>query len=282
MSARLIFLAIATCAGPALAEDQPRNWMLTASGGVMARDDDSLHGVGSVAISRRLGKGYIRATVTRFDYSIRQVDVRLPSTYTLGYISAGTTFGHWFVDGYSMAGSQHYEGVVGDLGKRSISGSTHSGVYGAGADFGYVKWLGKTWSLTPSLALNFVYSRALREQIGPMGPSEFETTEEGVTGSASLRLDHRFGHAGRHDVDLYVARYQTSNQSAALTSGTRGALFPDQQSGKCGDGWTEIGGGVSLLVGKSNRLYLDVAALRTIGAQSGDVTTATSGFRFLF
>ncbi len=254
--------------------------MLSVTGGVTARAGDEARGFGSAGVTRKLGKAYVRASLTRFSAAVRQGDVVLPSTYTLGAISAGVTVGHWFGDAYGTLGTQHYDDIHSDLGRRPVQGSNHSGVIGTGIDGGYVAWLDPSWSLTPSVSLQYIRSRALGQQFGPMGPTEYQTTEAGLTGAATLRLDHWFGRDRRHDVSIHFSRFATSNQSAALGSGSRGELDITQQGARERDGWTEAGANATFCI--SSRLYLDTAASRTIGARSGDVSVASTGLRLLF
>lgn len=273
-------VAIAIVA-PAHAEDNPPpQWMLGVTGGTVRRDGDATRPYGSIALTRRLKRSYVRASVTRFGAAVRQVDVTLPSTYTIGFLSAGTTFGHWFVDGYGSLGTQHYRPIKTAIGTREITGSRESGVQGAGGDAGYVIWLEPTWSLTPSISVQYIRSKALREQIGPTGPSEFETRETGATFGGTVRIDYFFGADRTSSGGLHLTRLQTTNASAALASGTRGALFPGMQSGRRADGWTELGGNATAKVRRN--LYLDLSLSRTWGAEAGDLTTTALGARLLF
>lgn len=283
MSWRSFLLGLVVTAGTATsaqADNTTPQWMLGVSGGTIKRDDDDVRPYGAVALTRRLGHSYVRASLTRFGSAVRQVDVTLPSTYTIGFLAAGTTFGHWFIDGYGAIGTQHYRPIKTAIGDRAISGSRNSGVLGAGGDGGYVFWLGRTWSLTPSASVQYVRSKALREQIGPTGPSEYETRETGATFGGTVRADHFFSADRTSSIGVHLTRLQTTNASAALSSGTRGALYPGSQSGRGGDGWFEIGGNATLKVRRN--LYLDAAVSRTTGAEAGDLTTTLLGARLLF
>lgn len=283
MCRRFLLFSVVTAASlaaPAFAEDNVPQWMLGVTGGTIRREGDATRAYGSVALTRRLERSYVRASVTRFGSTVRQVDVTLPSTYTIGFLSAGTTFGHWFVDGYGAIGTQRYRPINTAIGARSITGSRNSGVLGAGGDGGYVFWLGRAWSLSPSASVQYIRSKALREQIGPAGPSEYETRETGVTFGGTVRLDHFFGADRTNSAGVHLTRLQTTNASAALSSGTRGALFPGSQSGRGGDGWSEIGGNAAVEVRRN--LYLDLTVSRTWGAEAGDLTTTGLGARLLF
>lgn len=275
----LVAAGVALClAAPALAQEQPPVWMLTASGGTISRDGDGTHADGTVAVTRKLGRGYVRASVVRFGASTTQGGDELPSTYTIGFLSGGAVFGRWFADGYIAGGVQHYGDLRTPFGRRPVSGAQSSGVLAGGVDGGYVVWLGRTWSLTPSASVQYVRSRALREQFGPDGPSEYETRETGTTVGATLRLDRWLGANRQHDLGLHVSALDASNASAALVSQSGASSLTTDA--RAGDRWIEAGANGSLLV--SRRLYLDVAAARTVGVRSGDVTTTSLGVRFLF
>ncbi|MCY1647464.1 autotransporter outer membrane beta-barrel domain-containing protein [Caulobacter sp. SL161] len=273
-------LTLALLATQATAAEAEPRWMVTTTGGAFARDNDQAHSFGSLAVTRKIGRGYVSASVTRFGSAVRQVDVTLPSTYTIGFLSAGAVHGAWFYDGYVSLGRQHYKSVVTDLGERDVAGFSHSPVYGAGGDLGAVRWIGRSWSVTPSASLQWIKSRALRGQIGPRGGSEFETRETGVTLGAGLRVDKFFGASHGDSVSLRLTRFQTTNASAALSSGMRGAFNPSAQSGRTSDAWAEVGASATWRV--DHRLYLDVGAVRTLGALGGDMTTGSAGARLLF
>lgn len=227
-----------------------------------------------------MSERYLSASLTRFDSAVRQVDVTLPSAYAIGFLSAGTTRGPWFYDGYVSLGRQRYKSVITDLGERALTGSSHSPVHGVGADLGYVKWANPTLSVTPYASWQWIRSRALREQVTAQGPSEYETTERGSTLGGGVRIDKFFGPSRGHVASLRITRFETSNVSAALSSGVRGAIDPASRSGKRADGWTELAGSVAWRL--SRRVYLDLGATRTAGALAGDMTTGSVGARILF
>lgn len=276
----VLLLLMAGLATRASANENDPRWMITVTGGGLARDGDQTHDYGSVALTRKLGRGYLSASLTRFDSAVRQVDVTLPSAYAIGFLSAGATRGPWFYDGYVSLGRQRYKPIITDLGERALTGSSHSPVYGAGVDLGYVKWAGPTLSVTPYASWQWIASRALREQVTAQGASEYETKERGSTLGVGVRIDRFFGPSRGHAVSLRVTRFETSNMSAALSSGVRGAIDPASQSGKRADGWTELGGAVTWRLNR--RLYLDLGATRTAGALAGDMTTGSAGARVLF
>lgn len=276
----VIILLITGLATRAVASESDPRWMVAVTGGGMSRDADQTYGYGSLAVTRKLGRGYLSAGLTSFESAVRQVDVTLPSAYTLGFLSGGVARGPWFYDGYVSVGRQHYKPVITDLGARALKGSSHSPVYGAGVNLGYVKWMGPAVSVTPYASLQWIGSRALREQVTAQGASEYETKERGSTLGAGLRIDRFFGPSRGHNVNLRITRFETSNMSAALSSGLRGAVDPASHSGKRADGWTEMGGAVTWRLNR--RVYLDLGATRTAGALAGDLTTGSMGARLLF
>ena len=101
----------AVAADPAPA---PR-WQAGLSGGMFDREGDSAHPFAALFLSRRLGRGYLRGTLTGFESAVAQVDVVLPSTYRLATLSGGATFGRWFADAYvteALASVGYDAGVV--------------------------------------------------------------------------------------------------------------------------------------------------------------------------
>jgi hypothetical protein len=275
----LFFLIAGLATRASAAENDPR-WMITVTGGGMSRDADRIYEYGSLAATRKLGRSYLSASVTSFESAVRQVDVTLPSSYTIGFLSAGTARGSWFYDGYVALGRQHYKPVITDLGRRALKGSSHGPVHGAGVDLGYVKWVSPMVSVTPYASLQWIGSRALREQVTAQGASEYDTKERGSTLGVGLRVDRFFGPSRGHDISLRLTRFETNNVSAALSSGLHGAIDPASRSGRLADGWTELGGSVTWRV--QRRVYLDFGATRTVGSLAGDMTTGSAGARLLF
>jgi hypothetical protein len=153
-------------------------------------------------------------------------------------------------------------------------------VVGAGGDAGYARRLGRDWSLTPSASVQWIRSEAARGAIGPFGPEEYRTRETGVTVGATVRLDRWLGRDRTSGVGLHATRYATTNVSAALVSGTRGAALPAAPDARRSDGWTELGGNATARL--SPTLYADVGLSRTVGAAFGDVTLTSVGLRVLF
>ncbi len=264
----------------AVAAEAPLVWMLTGAGGALKRDSDRTHTYEAVALTRKLGSAYISASITHFGADVRQIDVTLTSSYTIGYVAGGATFGPWFVDGYASLGDQHYGQIIAGAGKRDVNGPTHSGVRGVGGDVGYIKWFRDTWSVAPSASLQWIDSRALRGQVSSAGPSEYETRETGATFGAGARIDHVFGAERGNSIGFRYTHYVSTNASAALSSAARSALDPARQSGHRADGWEDLGGYTTLRL--TRRVYLDLSVSRTLGALAGDMTTTALGGRVLF
>jgi hypothetical protein len=265
--------------GPAEAEAPPR-WMLTANGGSLSQDGDATQAYGGVALTRRLGTAaYVRASVTRFGSAVRQFGTVLPSTYTLGFLSAGTTFGRWFVDGYGALGRQDHRHAEASPDARPMAVPGSSAVLGTGGDVGWLRRFDRNWSLAPSASVQFFRFRTLHGA-PPDAPGPFETRDTGTTFGGMLRLDRWLGPDRTSDIGLHVARFQATNASAALVSGARGGRLPDDGTSRGSEGWTEVGGNATAKL--TPRLYLDGAASRTVGAASGDVTATSLGFRYLF
>lgn len=274
-------LAAPAAAGQtATSEDKLPSWMIGVSGGTISRDGDDTHADGTVSLTRRLGKDYVRLSAVRFGAAVDEGAAVQHSTYTIGFLSGGTVLGHWFVDGYAAAGIQHYGSLANPLGTQAITGSQSSGVYAGGIDGGYVKWLGSAWSLTPSLSAQYVRSQAIQYQPTPAGPQIGRINEDGITGGATLRLDRWLGADRQHDIGIYVSGLDSSNASAPLISGARGDQSPTMPGLRSSDAWLEAGANASVRLSK--RLYLDVAGARTVGLKSGDVTTSSVGARIVF
>lgn len=271
---------IATSAAPAAAPSSSPAWIATLSTGVLARDGDAARPFGVAALSRRIGRGYVRVSATRFETVAKQVDAALPSSFELASIGVGATFGDWFVDGSASAGRQVYGGVTTGLGTRRNQAGDGSGVYGATLGGGRFVRLGRGLYLTPSLSVQYSAQRALQSSLGPAGPTDYAAAERAWTGSITARLDRFFGKDGRHLAGLSVSRVQTTNGTAVAAGAAGGAGPARPGTVSVGDGWFVAGAAASLRV--SPRIWLDGSASRTIGAASGDDDVASVGVRIGF
>jgi hypothetical protein len=257
------------------------NWVATASIGVSQRKGDAAQPYYAAGLSRRIGRGYVRAAVTSYRSVVRQADAVLPSRFTLGSVGFGGRFGQWFIDGYGSAGRQHYTGVTTALGVRESQVGSGSAVWGAGLSGGrYIRLSGRLY-LTPSAALQYSANKALRQTIGPMGPQDVETDQRALTGSATVRLDRYFGKDDRHLAGVSITRVQSTNGATALASVAGGGPGPptvDLRS--VPDGWFVAGLSASLRL--SRQLWIDTVATRTFDARSGTYSAASVGLRRTF
>lgn len=251
-------------------------WMLGASGGLMVRSADDTQPFVAAGISRKIGRGYVRLSGTTYRSTFRQVDAVLPSRFAIGSVSAGGTFGLWFVDGYASYGRQTYDGVKTPLGIRERQVGSGSPVMGAGVSGGRFISLGHRWWLTATGGLQVSQNRALRQRLDTGRPVDYETREHAVTGSGTLRLDRYFGKSSQHIAGLSISRVQTSNGAVSISGRPGAATTPVSVP----DGWAVIGASASFRM--TPHLWLDSGVTRTIGAQAGNITVPVLGLRFGF
>ncbi|WP_160146831.1 hypothetical protein [Sphingomonas carotinifaciens] len=254
------------------------DWIATVSAGVIDRDGDATRPFFVGGLSRRLGRGYVRVAATEFRSALRQIDAVLPSRYTIVSAGVGGTFGSWFVDAYGSIGRQKYGGVTTNLGTRESQVGDSSGIYGAAVSGGRFVALSRRLYLTPSAAIQYSASRALRSTISMQGPLDYETDERAWTGSATLRLDRYLGGSNQHLAGLSISRVQTSNGATALSAG--GGPGVSATTVSVADGWFILGSSAAIRV--APRLWLDGALNRTFGAQSGNYVVGSLGLRIGF
>jgi len=224
-------------------------------------------------LSRKVGRGYVRAAATGFRSVVRQVDAVLPSTYTIGSVGAGGTLGRWFVDGYASAGRQRYGGVTTPLGTRPSQIGKGGGVYGAALSGGRFIALASRLYLAPSASLQFSANRALRSSLTSQGPVDYETSERAWTGSATMRVDRYFGRSNQHLAGLSISRVQTTNGVTVLAAGGAGSTT----TASVADGWFVLGSSASVRV--ASRLWIDGSATRTATNRSGNFAVLSLGVR---
>ncbi|WP_160146766.1 hypothetical protein [Sphingomonas carotinifaciens] len=258
------------------AQQVPSDWIATLTSGVITRDGDTAQPYVVAGLSRKIGRGYLRAAVTGFRSVVRQVDAVLPSTYAIASLGAGGTFGSWFVDGYVSGGRQRYGGVTTPLGTRASQIGQGSGVYGAALNGGRFVALSPRLYLTPSASLQFSTNRALRSSLTSLGPVDYETSERAWTGSATVRVDRYFGGANQHLAGLSVSRVQTTNGATLLAAGAMGGTTTTSVA----DGWFVLGSSASVRV--APRLWIDGSATRTITTRSGNFAVLSLGVRLGF
>lgn len=251
-------------------------WIATLSSGVLDHDGDAARPFAVAGVSRKLGRYYVRVAATGFRSVVRQFDAALPSSFALGSIGAGATFGRWFVDASASAGRQFYGGIEMGGGTRSNQAGSGSGVYAAALDAGRFVALARRLYVTPSLAVQYAADRAPRIGFGPDGPIDYDTAEHAWTGSATVRLDRFFGGRDQHVAGVSISRVQTTDGAAALAASPGGGPVAAGQSG-LRDGWFVAGASASFRL--SPRLWLDAAGTRTTGARSGDYAVLSLGVR---
>ncbi|MBT0668391.1 autotransporter domain-containing protein [Novosphingobium profundi] len=256
-------------------------WSLAVSGGVSTRDDGPDGTWQSLALSRRIGRGYVRASAMRYNGTLIQANTALPSNYYIATISAGGNFDNWVTDGWVSYGRQDYGRITTESGSRESTGSTSSPYFAIGGDFGRVVPLASDWYLTPTVATSYAHGKLLRTAPQDSGLTDLETSEPTVTASATIRLDHAFGASNNHYVGLLASRHWSSNGlSQVRVDELDGDTPVSLRSVHRPDGWFEMGATGSMEV--LPRLNLDLYATRSFGVVAGDTTAGGLSLRVAF
>lgn len=269
---------------PAPAPEPP--WSLSASAGIGARDDGPDGTWRAIALTRTVGRGYLRAGLMRYHGTLLQADVALPSDYTIATLGAGGNFNNWVVDGWASYGRQDYGKISTSAGSRPSNGSRHSDYWALGGDFGRIFALGGNWYLTSTVTGSFASGKLLRPAPTGSGLPDLETAEPTWSANASLRIDHAFGPAQSHYAGLSISRNWTSNgisalQLASIGSGSGVGDLPDHLDSKhYADGWFEAGATASMKL--ADRIHLDMFGSRSFGVTASNVTTAGVSLRKAF
>lgn len=258
------------------------NWTATASAGISARDEGADGTWQSLALTRTIGRGYLRGSLMRYHGTLTQADTALPSDYLIGTIAAGGNFDNWVTDGWISYGRQNYGRISTSSGTRESTGATSSPYFSAGADFGRIFTLSPGWYVTPTAALSYAEGKLLRPAPDGTDLPDLETDEPTWTGGLTARLDHAFGPDGRNFVGVLASRQWSSNGVSQLTVNSIDAEtgVPDLDSRHYADSWFEAGATASLSV--LPRLNLDVYATRSFGMKSGNTTSAGISLRTQF
>ncbi|MCJ2184159.1 autotransporter outer membrane beta-barrel domain-containing protein [Novosphingobium sp. 1949] len=253
----------------------PQLWSLALSGGLAARNDGPDGNWQSIALSRRLGRGYVRGSFMRYNGTLIQANTALPSNYYIGTLAAGGNFNNWVADGWVSYGVQDYGRISTDTGSRESAGSKSSPYYALGADFGRIVTFAPNWYMTPTVTASFAQGKLLRASPDTTLLNDLETDEPTLTGSLTMRLDHAFGRHDNHYFGLIASRHWSSNGISRVVVGETASDDDSTpvslRSIHRADGWFEFGATGSLEVTPS--LHLDLYATRTSGVASGNTTS---------
>lgn len=272
---------VAASTAPVAQDTAESPWSLTASAGASARDDGPDGSWQSLAVTRNVGRGYVRAGLMRYHGTLVQSDAALPSNYYVGTISAGGNFSGWVLDGWASYGKQVYGNISSSTGSRESNGAKSSDYYALGGDFGRVVPLGGSWYLTPTVAGSFAYGKLLRPAPTGTDFGDMETSEPTWSASGGLRLDYAFGHSRQNYVGLTASHNWTSNgvSNVRIISDADDTAVRIDSDHKA-DRWTELGATGSVKL--TQRLRLDAVAARGFGVASGDYTNLGLSLRRSF
>ena len=145
-------------------------WMAGLSAGVTRPDGGAAAPFGEARLTRRLGRGYVRAAITAYRSATTSHSPYPPSTYHVASVAGGGTFDGWIVERQATLGQQR-------RGSASHAPAFAQGRNAAGAApattlFGFAGSVGRTlplhggWFLTPTLAAGYVQSRLALNQSG--------------------------------------------------------------------------------------------------------------------
>lgn len=279
-------------AGPALAndgdaEEAPKgiDWSVSASGGLTKVDGDGDQPFARLGVTRFIGDGYVRASVTRFStrdgaglmdaVPARTVQVSLGGGYTFGKVS---------VDAYGSLGWRNFDAEAfrretGGMIEIESNGKTAA----AGVALTYEVELGRGTYLSPFVAgdINRVDIARAINVVG-RGTISQKESQTGETGSLGFTLDHELGDSG-HSIGAYAAFVITSNSAVAIRSSAPIAaarLFGPQDVPGSSDSWAEYGANATL--GLSEAVLLDFSAVRTAGFPGEESTSFSAGMRLRF
>lgn len=275
----------AASAAPKPTTDTPTPWSLAAAAGISNRDDGPNGSWQSLALTRQIGRGYVRGSLMRYHGTLMQADTALPSDYLVGTIGAGGNFDNWVVDGWASYGWQDYGRISTDAGKRNSTGAKGSPYYSVGGDFGRVFALGSGLFATPTMTVSYAHGRLLHPAPEESEVIDLETEEPTWSSAATLRIDHAFGSEGKQYVGLSIARAWTSNAVSEPLVRSREEAIEAAMTGimparHIEDGWWEIGATANMRI--TDKLGLDLYATRSFNALAGNTTSAGISLRRSF
>jgi len=284
----------ALCANalPALAQDEQAaatteriDWSLSASGGLTMVDDDGDQPFLRLGVTRFIGDGYVRASVTHF--STRDgaglMDTVPASTVQVS-LAGGYGFGALGVDAYASLGWREFDPeAFSQRTGQPITIDADGKTAGAGVSFSYEVQLGEGTFLAPFVAGDISkvdIARAI--VVGGRGTISQKESQSGETGSLGFTLDRTLGTTGS-SIGAYAAFVATSNSAVAIRSSapvSAARLFGPLDVPGTSASWLEYGATASL--GVSEALALDFSLVRTAGFPGAESTSVSAGTRLRF
>ncbi|MCW1428888.1 autotransporter outer membrane beta-barrel domain-containing protein [Novosphingobium sp. JCM 18896] len=279
-------------------------WMAGLQGGLIDRDGGANSPYATFSLTRYRQQTYLRAALTVYRSTLRQVDTPLPSTYYIGSIGAGGNFNDWVLDAHVSYGQQRY-GLIRTAMTTVKSDYASTNYVAAGVSLGRVIRPAAQLYLTPTVEIEYVDTKSLHHGFDLGRPVEIEVAEHIWTGAATLRLDRTFGAYEQNYFGIAASHHRTNTGLTQLYLASPGGIAvggvtdsgkpfaPPPEGGdvvggapaglvlvRTPDNWQELEASGTIQL--SRRLWLDGQLQRSFGAIAGDSTRATLGFRLRF
>ncbi|MCB2072159.1 MAG: autotransporter domain-containing protein [Novosphingobium sp.] len=292
---RFVLATVLACAfaAPAHANDEKppekdgaARWSVSVAGGATVIDDGGDQPFGRIGLTRLLGDGYVRASLTHF--STRDgaglIDA-VPATTWQVSLGGGYGFGALAIHGYGAIGWRNFQqeayrrrsgtGIIIDSQGKTLSG---------GLSLNYTIPLDERSVLSPFVAgdIGRIDTARAIEVIG-RGTIAQKERQNSKTASLGLTVDRLVGASSQHRIEAYGGFVTTSNSAVAIRNSApieAARLFGPLEIPGSKDSWAEYGASASFRL--SEPLRLDVSAVRTAGYRGGEATSLYAGMRFRF
>jgi hypothetical protein len=287
-----IFLACAFAA-PAYAGDEEladrdgsANWSVSAAGGATVIDNGGDQPFGRVGVTRILGDGYVRASVTHFSTRDGEglIDAVPAKTWQIA-LGGGYSTGAFGIHGYGAIGWRDFQQEA--YRRRSGAGiiiDSQGKTLAAGLTLTYALALDERSVLSPFLAGDIGRIDTARAiEVISRGTIAQKERQNSRTASVGLTVDRLIGPEMEHRIEAYGGVVTTSNSAVAIRSSApieAARLFGPQDIPGSKDSWGEYGASASFRL--SDALYLDLSAVRTAGYRGGEAASLYAGLRFRF
>ncbi|WP_298196384.1 hypothetical protein [Novosphingobium sp.] len=282
-----VYFGLTALSSPcAAAEDQASatsrqaEWAGTVALNAARRDGGETGAAQLIALTRQTGRSTLRATLSRYRGTVRQLDNETRPTFAVATLGWGHRSSTWFVDLYASSGRQTY-GTITQAGVvRTSTGPSTSPYWAAGGSVGRVFRPTERWYLTASGSLNYAYSRVLRP--GPLGRrTDRDSSEPALGASATLRIDRQLDRHGAVMAGTFASVRATTNAASDFSVAGRGTgpsgggLRFDQN--RQGDHWVE--GGLTLMLPVTRRVSAEGYVSRSFGERVGSAVNAGFSLR---
>lgn len=266
---------------PAPALAPPPKWIIAAGDTATLIAGQDTQPAANVSITRVIGKGSVELSGTVSGTSNDHAPAGLLPERIVTLALTGTRqFGHLVLDGHVAAGWATFrQGILPVSPTTSALVSSQADGFGVGGGASLNISLAEYFILTPRVGIDYAATGVKRTPVDRIAsPDEIETKSDGITLSGGAALQSRFGASHQHGFTAMATAMRMTNTSDFIHRTSR--VNPVDIKQRSAD--TFIDYGVSLSLGLTHRLGIDISATRSAGINGPESTMIGAGLHVTF